>query len=80
MAERIVLDAPLSWKEIAVVAKGAELALSEAAWTRIAKARAIVDALVEAAHQVFAIHPNAVKASVRSAAMASIPASAHSVT
>ncbi|UJW75765.1 HAL/PAL/TAL family ammonia-lyase [Rhizobium sp. SL42] len=47
MAEGIVLDGPLSWKEIAAVAEGAELALSDAAWARIANARAIVDALVE---------------------------------
>jgi histidine ammonia-lyase len=46
-ADMIVLDGALTWKEIAAVANGAALELSDAAWTRIAKARAIVDALVE---------------------------------
>lgn len=47
MADGILLDGALRWKDIASVAAGAPLALSQAAWTRIAKARAIVDALVE---------------------------------
>lgn len=47
MPETIVLDRPLTWQEIAAVAKGAALSLSEKTWTRIADARAIVDALVE---------------------------------
>ena len=47
MPETIVLDRPLTWQEMAAVAKGAALSLSEKTWTRIADARAIVDALVE---------------------------------
>lgn len=47
MPETIVLDRPLTWQEIAAVAKGAALSLSDKTWTRIANARAIVDALVE---------------------------------
>ena len=47
MPETIVLDRPLTWQEIAAVAKGAALSLSDKTWTRIADARAIVDALVE---------------------------------
>ena len=47
MPDTIVLDRPLRWQEIAAVAKGAALSLSEGTWARIASARAVVDALVE---------------------------------
>ena len=47
MADVVVLDKVLTWKEIAAIANGAELVLSAEAWERISKARAIVDALVE---------------------------------
>jgi histidine ammonia-lyase len=47
MVETVVIDSPLSWRDIAKVAAGAKLALSEAAWTRVEHARVIVDALVE---------------------------------
>ncbi|KPF45108.1 histidine ammonia-lyase [Rhizobium sp. AAP43] len=47
MVEQIVVDGPLTWRDIASIGQGASLALSEAAWARVAKARAIVDALVE---------------------------------
>lgn len=47
MADVVVLDKVLTWKEIAAIANGAELVLSAEAWQRISKARAIVDALVE---------------------------------
>lgn len=47
MTDRIVLDGPLRWNDIASVAKGTPLELSRAAWSRIETARSIVDALVE---------------------------------
>ncbi|WP_046632812.1 HAL/PAL/TAL family ammonia-lyase [Neorhizobium galegae] len=47
MADVVVLDGVLTWKEIAAIANGAELGLSAGAWQRVSKARAIVDALVE---------------------------------
>lgn len=47
MSEKVVLDAPLTWKQIAAVANGAPLALSDAARQRIVHARRVVDALVE---------------------------------
>ncbi|NRP69897.1 Histidine ammonia-lyase [Ensifer psoraleae] len=47
MTETITIDGPLTWREIAAVAGGARLALSDAARTRIVEARRIVDALVE---------------------------------
>jgi histidine ammonia-lyase len=47
MADGILLDGALRWKDIASVAAGAPLALSQAAWSRIETARSIVDALVE---------------------------------
>lgn len=47
MADTITIRRPLTWQEIASVAKGATLRLSDDTWARIAAARAIVDALVE---------------------------------
>lgn len=47
MADTVTIDRPLTWQQIAAVAKGATLYLSDDAWQRIARARAIVDALVE---------------------------------
>jgi histidine ammonia-lyase len=46
MPDTVVLDRPLTWQEIAAVAKGAALSLSDRTWQRIAAARAVVDALV----------------------------------
>jgi histidine ammonia-lyase len=47
MADVVVLDKVLTWKELAAIANGAKLVLSAEAWQRISRARAIVDALVE---------------------------------
>lgn len=47
MPETIILDSPLTWRNIGAIANGAELQLSQAAWQRISDARSIVDALVE---------------------------------
>ncbi|MEI2299477.1 HAL/PAL/TAL family ammonia-lyase [Ensifer sp. MJa1] len=47
MTETITLDAPLTWQQVAAVANGARLTLSDAARQRIVHARRIVDALVE---------------------------------
>ncbi len=47
MADPVILDRALTWREIAAVAEGRELGLSAAAWQRVAQARAIVDALVD---------------------------------
>lgn len=47
MPETIILDGPLTWRNIGAIANGAELQLSQAAWQRISDARDIVDALVE---------------------------------
>lgn len=52
----IVLDAPLSWRDIAAVANGAGLELSPAARTRIATARAIVEALVEKGIKAYGVN------------------------
>lgn len=46
MAEAITIDGPLTWREIAAVAEGARLTLSEPTRERIVYARRIVDALV----------------------------------
>ena len=47
MGEMISIDGPLTWREIASIAEGARLDLSEPARRRIAHARRIVDALVD---------------------------------
>lgn len=46
MSETVILDGPLTWREIATVAGGTNLRLSDAAWRRIEHAREITDALV----------------------------------
>jgi histidine ammonia-lyase len=46
MPQRIVLDRPLTWRQVAVVAGGGALALSEAAQSRILAAHALVEAIV----------------------------------
>ncbi|MGB6309253.1 MAG: histidine ammonia-lyase [Steroidobacteraceae bacterium] len=46
MPQRILLDAPLSWRQVADVAQGAPLALSAGAQARILKARSLVDSIV----------------------------------
>ncbi|WP_413991458.1 HAL/PAL/TAL family ammonia-lyase [Labrys okinawensis] len=43
----VTLDRPLTWQQAAAVAAGEPLLLSDAAWQRLAHARAIVDAIVE---------------------------------
>lgn len=47
MPETIILDGPLTWRNIGAIANGTALQLSQAAWQRISDARSIVDALVE---------------------------------
>jgi histidine ammonia-lyase len=42
----ITLDRPLSWQDAAAVADGAEFALTQATWQRLAHGRAIVEAIV----------------------------------
>lgn len=43
----VTLDAPLTWHEVARVARGAKITLSQAAMDRVISARRIVDAIVE---------------------------------
>ena len=46
MPQRILLDRPLSWRQVADVALGAPLALTDAAQARIGAARSLVDSIV----------------------------------
>jgi histidine ammonia-lyase len=46
MAQPIVLEQKLSWRQVVEVAEGAPLVLSQDAWARIRAARALVEALV----------------------------------
>jgi histidine ammonia-lyase len=46
MPQRILLDRPLSWRQVAEVAQGAPLVLTDAARARIGAARALVDSIV----------------------------------
>ncbi len=46
MLQRIVLDRPLSWRQVGDVAAGASLALSDGARARIRAARALVESIV----------------------------------
>ncbi len=46
MSTSVVLDQPLSWRQVAAVAEGAPLALSDAARQRVLSARALVESIV----------------------------------
>src|ERR1700734_722303 len=46
MAQHIILDQPLSWRQVGDVAEGAQLALSEDAQARIRAARKLVESIV----------------------------------
>lgn len=46
MPARILLDRPLSWRQIGAIAEGANLVLSDAAQRRIVAARALVESIV----------------------------------
>jgi histidine ammonia-lyase len=46
MPQRISLDAPLTWQQVAAVGEGAQLALADGAMARMAAARALVDSIV----------------------------------
>jgi histidine ammonia-lyase len=46
MPQRILLDRPLSWRQVADVAHGAPLVLTDAARARIGAARSLVDSIV----------------------------------
>ncbi|KQQ36732.1 histidine ammonia-lyase [Rhizobium sp. Leaf306] len=51
----ILLDKALTWRDVAHVAEGEDLALSPAAWDRVAYARRIVEALVESGARAYGI-------------------------
>ena len=51
----ILIDKVLTWRDVAHVAEGEDLALSQGAWDRIAYARRIVEALVESGARAYGI-------------------------
>lgn len=51
----ILLDKALTWRDVAHVAEGEDLALSQGAWDRVAYARRIVQALVENGARAYGI-------------------------
>ena len=56
MPQRIVLDRPLTWRQVAVVAGGGALALSEAAQSRILAAHALVEAIVHKGVRAYGVN------------------------
>jgi histidine ammonia-lyase len=56
MPQRITLDRPLTWRQIAEVAEGGSLALSEAARARIHAARALVDSIVRKGLRAYGVN------------------------
>jgi histidine ammonia-lyase len=52
----IVLNAPLTWRDVSAIASGARLELSDAARRRIVEARKIVEALVESGTRAYGIN------------------------
>lgn len=56
MPQRILLDRPLTWRQIADVAEGETLALSEAAQARIRAARALVESIVRKGLRAYGVN------------------------
>jgi histidine ammonia-lyase len=56
MPQRILLDRPLSWQQVADVAEGAPLVLSDGARTRIASARELVDSIVRMGVRAYGVN------------------------
>ena len=56
MTAEILCDRPLTWRQVAAVAEGAPLELSEAARRRVRAARAVVDALVAGGIRAYGIN------------------------
>jgi histidine ammonia-lyase len=56
MPQRIVLDRRLLWRQVAVVAEGAALALSEAARSRVLAAHALVQAIVHKGVRAYGVN------------------------
>lgn len=52
----ITLDNALGWRDVAAVARGSALALSPAAWTRIANANTLVAAIVERGIRAYGVN------------------------
>ena len=56
MSTPVVLDAPLSWRQVAAIAEGAPLALSAAAEQRIRAARALVESIVAKSVRAYGVN------------------------
>jgi histidine ammonia-lyase len=56
MPQRVVLDRPLTWRQVADVAGGATLALSEAAQSRVLAAHALVEAIVHKGVRAYGVN------------------------
>ncbi len=56
MSTTIVLEAPLSWRQVAAIAEGAPLALSEPAQQRIRTARQLVEAIVSQGIRAYGVN------------------------
>jgi len=52
----ILLDKPLTWRDVAAIAAGADLILSEAAKARLIQARAVVDAIVDQGIRAYGVN------------------------
>ena len=55
-AARILLDRPLSWRQVSDVAEGASLALSTAAQARIRAARSLVESIVSQGVRAYGVN------------------------
>ncbi len=56
MPQRILLDRPLTWRQVGVVAEGEPLALSDAAQARIHAARALVESIVRKGVRAYGVN------------------------
>lgn len=56
MSTSVVLDQPLSWRQVAAIAEGAPLTLSESARQRVLTARAIVESIVDKGVRAYGVN------------------------
>ncbi len=56
MPQHILLDRPLSWRQLSDVARGAPLALSDEAWARIRAARILVQSIVSKGVRAYGVN------------------------
>ncbi|MCJ8297491.1 MAG: aromatic amino acid lyase, partial [Pseudomonadales bacterium] len=56
MSQQVLIDGPISWRDIARVAEGAAISLSESRWTGIRESRAAVMSMVDSGQRAYGVN------------------------